>query len=223
MTKNSAGAISKQAKPGSRKASKTRKSARTRARILEAAARLVSERAGVDFQMAEIAERCDMSKGALYYYFRDRDAILAEIFDKSIDDFVAKLEEAVRGPSSPSEVLEHLSKVFAACVSEGGTLVFAIGHDLGGAGLLPRIESRLDNLLSMVERQLSIAREQGLVRDDIDLHFSADCMCGAFFLAAIDLIKSGTPIDAEKFADRLSRFVMLGIAVPGAHDAPQAS
>ena len=77
MTKNSAGAISKQAKPGSRKASKTRKSARTRARILEAAARLVSERAGVDFQMAEIAERCDMSKGALYYYFRDRDAILA--------------------------------------------------------------------------------------------------------------------------------------------------
>ena len=215
MTNNGAAAISKQAKPGSRTASKTRKSVRTRARILEAAAQLVSECGGVDFQMAEIAERCDMSKGALYYYFRDRDAILAEIFDKSIDDFVAKLEEAVRGSSSPSGVLEHLSK--------GGTLVFAIGHDLGGAGLLPRIESRLDNLLSMVERQLSIAREQGLVRDDIDLHFSADCMCGAFFLAAIDLIKSGAPIDAEKFADRLSRFVMLGIAVPGAHDASQAS
>ena len=223
MTKNGVDAISKQAKPGSRTASRTRKSVRTRARILGATAQLVSERGGVDFQMAEIAERCDMSMGALYYYFRDRDAILAEIFDKSIDDFVAKLEEAVRGSSSPSEVLEHLSKVFAACVSEGGTLVFAIGHDLGGAGLLPRIESRLDNLLSMVERQLSIAREQGLVRDDIDLHFSADCMCGAFFLAAIDLIKSGAPIDAEKFADQLSRFVMLGIAVPGAHNASQAS
>lgn len=207
--------VRKGATLGVRAASKTRKSARTRARILEAAAELVGERGGVGFQMSEIAQRCEISKGALYYYFRDRDAILSEVFDQSIDEFVRRLEGAASESATPAEVLARICRAFAEGVSEGGTLVFAIGHDLGnGVGLITQIESRLGQVISMVEGQLERARADGLIRRDIDAHFSAHCVAGAFFLAATERIKEGGVLDTEVFADQLAEFVMMGVGSP---------
>ena len=62
-----------------RAAFKTRKSAKTRGRIMEAASRLMVERHGMHFNMSEVSERCRMSKGSLYYYFQDKDDLVEEI------------------------------------------------------------------------------------------------------------------------------------------------
>ena len=66
-----------------RSGAKTRKSAATREKIMAAATELMVERGNTDFQMSEVSARCQMSKGALYYYFADKGALVQAIFDAS--------------------------------------------------------------------------------------------------------------------------------------------
>lgn len=77
-----------------RSGAKTRKSAATREKIMTAATELMVERGNTDFQMSEVSARCQMSKGALYYYFADKGALVQAIFDASIDDLVNQIEGA---------------------------------------------------------------------------------------------------------------------------------
>lgn len=55
------------------------KSARTRRRILEAAARVLSRRGYAGTRMAEIAELAELRVPAIYYYFPHRDAVVEEV------------------------------------------------------------------------------------------------------------------------------------------------
>lgn len=55
------------------------KSARTRRRILESAAQVLSRRGYAGTRMAEIADLADLRLPAIYYYFPTRDAIVEEV------------------------------------------------------------------------------------------------------------------------------------------------
>ncbi|MDD7925060.1 TetR/AcrR family transcriptional regulator [Actinomycetospora chibensis] len=55
------------------------KSARTRRRILESAAHVLSRRGYAGTRMAEIADLADLRLPAIYYYFPTRDAIVEEV------------------------------------------------------------------------------------------------------------------------------------------------
>ena len=55
---------------------RTKKSAATRKRIMHETTKLMLARGNTNFKMSEISDRARLSKGALYYYFSDREALL---------------------------------------------------------------------------------------------------------------------------------------------------
>ena len=99
--------MAKQAgQPGMHPGAKTSKSAATRERIMEAATDLMVERGGTGFQIGEVSERCGMSKGALYYYFADKGALVQAIFDRSMEGLVSDVETVVaQAPSARASIL----------------------------------------------------------------------------------------------------------------------
>lgn len=80
---------------GGRAEARTRKSAVTREKIMEAAAELMVERGGTDFQMMEVSSRCEMSKGSLYYYFADKGELVRAVMDRSVEALVDAVERVV--------------------------------------------------------------------------------------------------------------------------------
>ena len=86
-------------------AKNSRKSQATRARIMQTATDFISERGSTDFQMNEISDRCNLSKGALYYYFIDKADLMDAIFDQVIGDLVEQVEEAVSTAHTPLETI----------------------------------------------------------------------------------------------------------------------
>jgi TetR/AcrR family transcriptional regulator len=70
--------------------------------ILGAAARLFSERGVADVTMSEIASRAGLRQASLYYWFRRKEEILAEIVEQVNRvplDFVLKLEDEAGDPA----------------------------------------------------------------------------------------------------------------------------
>lgn len=195
---------------------RTRKSAETRERILRAATDLIAETGGIDFQMSDVAERCDMSKGSLYYYFTDRDAIVEEIFGRGIDELVASLEEVVTHARSAHEALQGLCDEFGRRAQAGGTVVLAMAVELlqGGSRMLPMVETRFQGLAKLVETQLERAKGEGVVREDVDPALAASCICGTFLFAAIrQMARGGEEVDMKDFSDQLMEFVIRGVGV----------
>ncbi|MBQ6521218.1 MAG: TetR/AcrR family transcriptional regulator [Atopobiaceae bacterium] len=93
---------------------------------MQTATDFISERGSTDFQMNEISDRCNLSKGALYYYFIDKADLMDAIFDQVIGDLVEQVEEAVSTAHTPLETIAGIVKTLVKCIRSERPLVFAM-------------------------------------------------------------------------------------------------
>lgn len=197
--------------------SKVSKSERTREKILRAAGDLIVERGNTDFQMSDVADRCNMSKGALYYYFRDRDGVVEEIFTRVVDDFAAKQERAVANSRSAEEALKGLIHIFCETVHDGGLFVLAISSGMlrGGMAMSPEVYTRFNRIANLVTVQVERAQKEGLVRPDVDPDISAVTICGGILSgAARQIYKHPEVLDPDEVTEELYRIMINGIGTP---------
>lgn len=73
---------------------RSRKGAKTRARLLEAAKEVFEEQGWVDTRIGDITARAGLSHGAFYHYFDSKEQIFREIAEQ-LDDLLAEPMESV--------------------------------------------------------------------------------------------------------------------------------
>jgi AcrR family transcriptional regulator len=149
------------------------KSARTRARILDAAA-VVFSRQGYGARLSDIAERAGIQTGSLYYHFESREALVAEVLRMGIETSWQAVRAAVEsmGPG-----VTHVDRL-AAAVRAHTMSVLSIGHY---ASAQARIVGHVPKAVSEEHRRdqrrygdywnelLRAASEAGELRPDVDL------------------------------------------------------
>lgn len=202
-----------------RSSAKTRKSAATRERIMAAATDLMVERGNTDFQMSEVSLRCNMSKGALYYYFSDKEALVEAIFDRSIDDLVDSVESAVAAASSAVEALVRITHEITKRVSSGSPLALAMTREVFDANnsVLPSVETHFARIISIITAQLERSKIEGVVRQDVDTHLAALAISGAFIVPPLTLESGGANgMDAIDTADSLIDIIINGMGTESA-------
>src|SRR4051812_27275036 len=90
--------------------------ARNRARLLAAAKDVFAER-GLDATMDEIARRAGVGVGTAYRRFRNRDDLIAALFEERLDEFMGNLDRALADPDpwrALSSFLERSMEMQAA-------------------------------------------------------------------------------------------------------------
>jgi TetR/AcrR family transcriptional regulator, cholesterol catabolism regulator len=87
------------------------KYARTRARILDAAAYVLSRQGYAGTRLSDVAERANIQTPAIYYYFPSRDALIEEVMASGLADMREQLESTLAGlpPDTPA-----IDKILAA-------------------------------------------------------------------------------------------------------------
>lgn len=193
---------------------KTRKSAETRERIIRAAQELMQETGGTDFQMKDVADRCKMSKGSVYYYFRDRTDLVQEIFDRTLASFSERLATCVEESETAADALEAASSAFFEEVSSGGPgfLAMALQVVQSTSVTLEDVEGRLEVVGVHVRRLVTRAVEEGLFRSDIDVDIAARSIFGMFFFAAMGAHGTGlAPEEASVYARKYVDLMMQGL------------
>lgn len=192
---------------------KTAKSAATREKIMAAATQLMVERGGTGFQIGEVSDRCNMSKGALYYYFADKGSLVQAIFDRAMEGLVADVEAAVaQAPSSRASIL-GLVGALAHAVRPGSALTLALAHGIWDVEheVLPHIKEHMERIIAVLEAQLERAKVEGLVKPDANSHLVAVAIIGAFAISEY----AGEAVDAagdpEAFAHGVLDVVFHGI------------
>jgi len=123
----------------------TRKSAARRVAILRSAAAAFSRRGYHGASVEAIARALRMTKGSLYYYFRDKEDILFACHDYSLGLALGLLDQVRRAPVGPEEKLRRLVDGFVRLIADelhGTALTLEI--DALGPARRRRIVARRD-------------------------------------------------------------------------------
>jgi AcrR family transcriptional regulator len=80
--------------------------------IVDTSARLFAERGYHATGLTELCEANDLGKGALYHYIGSKEALLAAIHDRVMDEVIAGADRAAAAGGSPSEQLAMLGSEY---------------------------------------------------------------------------------------------------------------
>ncbi len=140
-----------------------RDAAQNRTRILEAARAAVAE--SNDVPLNEIAKRAGVGQGTLYRHFPNREALLAEVYRRDVEELVVAASALLTG-HQPVEALRHwLDRVIDYADIKRGVLAaleVAAWQDLAAHSHNP-IEGALGHLLDA-------GKAAGSIRADVDAH-----------------------------------------------------
>jgi len=108
-----------------------------RLQILKSAAVAFRRRGYYGTSVEEIARDLEMTKGNLYYYFRDKEEILFACHQYALDILLKMLKRVETGPRSPEERLRRVIAVFIHTMIDelGGTTLMMDIHPLSPARL----------------------------------------------------------------------------------------
>jgi len=144
-------------------------------RILDAAERCMA-RYGLRVSMRDVAAEAGLSRGSVYRYYADRDALVGAVLERTADRFVGAAATAVDAHTTLADQVAEAA-------------VFIRTH-LGDEGLTLRLPGERDSLLAammtagggrLVERwddfwlpRLAAAAQRGEVRPDLDHRQAAE-------------------------------------------------
>jgi AcrR family transcriptional regulator len=113
--------------------------------ILDAAARVITDRGLAETRIQDIAERCGVSPGLILYYFDSKDRLLVEALTHANDQFYLRLSRELRRMPSATE---QLARVI----------------ELSVPGLLPEFE-RLDEWALWLEIWVRALRDPAMAKE----------------------------------------------------------
>jgi TetR/AcrR family transcriptional regulator, fatty acid metabolism regulator protein len=149
---------------------RTRRSARTRERILAAATEVFARRGFHGARVADIAEVAGIAYGLVYHHFRNKDEILAAIFSERWSIYVRYIDDMAGSQQSFREQVTHLVHFWVETWRQEPHLMtvmineisrsyeFIDSHDVGTVLVA----------FDAVERLIVRAQERGEVRADLD-------------------------------------------------------
>ncbi|WP_460935982.1 TetR/AcrR family transcriptional regulator [Phycicoccus ginsengisoli] len=138
--------------------------ARNRARLLDSATTLFSER-GVETSLDDVAKAAGVGIGTLYRHFPTRDDLVLAVYGAQIDGLDQRSRELSTG-EDPGAALREWMRGFVAfyAVKQGMvTLLRAMMND----GRSEHFEHTRETLRLAAERMLAPAIEAGVIRDDV--------------------------------------------------------
>ena len=92
------------------------KSARTRQRILDAAARVFREQGYAGARLADIAAAAGTKAGSLYYHFESREALVEEVLDEGLDRAFGETRRRVEALPAGTPSIDRLATAIRAHV-----------------------------------------------------------------------------------------------------------
>jgi AcrR family transcriptional regulator len=209
----------------------TNKGARTRQRILDAAAKLLGERGPDGLATADIAKEAGMSKGSVYYYFTDCEQIVREVVLGEVESMVGRFERAAAQALSAHEALARISDSFMEMLWKDRALIRFVLSRVPLAGSMVATDDAeasselADRLLNLIATQIERGKREGSVRPELDPANTASLLLGVFLAVAACGVKEAeaTPEAYEQLRANLLNFVSYGLVAVPAASAPAAS
>jgi AcrR family transcriptional regulator len=156
-----------------------------RSAILRAARKEFFEKGFRSVTVENIARRAELSKGAIYLYFKSKEEIYAQILLRDIDKLHERVETLLDTSKSASENLRQFSEAYAAFFISDRELFrifmnFMIQHN--AVHFTPNINDHIvrstNQTVSIIEQMLQMGIERGEFPQELDVRICRNALWG---------------------------------------------
>jgi AcrR family transcriptional regulator len=185
----------------------------TREGILEAAARIFSEKGYHATSMQDIAKAVNLQKASLYYHFSSKQEILAEILDHALDLINNRLELVLSQSLSPDEKLRQAMVSYFQTIAENKNLSAVLLLEL--KSLDPELKTDQASRRRKFERlwkDLIVEGKQQGVFGDVDPSLTGRAILGVMNWA-ITWYRSDGGRSAREIADLFADLLLHGLLI----------
>jgi TetR/AcrR family transcriptional regulator, cholesterol catabolism regulator len=160
------------------------KSERTRSRILNAAARVLSVKGYAGTRLSDVAEYAQLQAPAIYYYFASREDLIEEVMYAGIAEMRTHLQDALDALPPTTTAMDKIMVAVEAHLRHQLELSDYASATIRNAGQIPeRLRARQlkeDAAYGRIWRRLfDDARADGELRDDLDTRIAQLLVIGA--------------------------------------------
>ncbi|MCD2195857.1 TetR/AcrR family transcriptional regulator [Actinomycetospora endophytica] len=148
----------------------TPKGARTRARIVEAAAALIHARGVASTTLEEVKVAAEVSGSQMYHYFPDKNELLQAVIDYQADTIVKHNRRALGSPKGVEAWRKMVVAGVGSTQGKGGCALGSLGGQLAESDPEARalIAAGFDQWAAALSDGLRSLRAEGRLRYDID-------------------------------------------------------
>lgn len=148
-----------------------------REHILTATYELLRDKGIARLTTREIAERAGTSEGSIFYHYRNREGLLAAVFEQALAPLIELREQGV-GTQSLPETLDTFTATVEQFLERAVVVMFASQADLdlrtGLHGFLAANQDRRPQRgIDLIGDYLTTLQEAGRIRPDIDVRAAA--------------------------------------------------
>jgi TetR/AcrR family transcriptional regulator, cholesterol catabolism regulator len=160
------------------------KSAQTRARILDAAARVLSIKGYAGLRLSDVAEQAELQAPAIYYYYPSRDDLIEEVMWVGIADTRRHVAAALDDLPADSSPMDRLLAAVEAHLRHLLEISDYATASIRNAGQVP-LEIRKRQIVEeerygeIWRRLINDMARSGELRADLDLYLAQMLMLGA--------------------------------------------
>jgi TetR/AcrR family acrAB operon transcriptional repressor len=167
-----------------------------------------------------IATAAGVTKGALYYHFRDKEELLFEAVKDRIAEFEERVVGSVTPVDDPAGALAEIARVCVHIATKDNLRRFILTLMVEALDTYPRLSQAFRDILRRFRSYLAgivrVGQEQGVFRNDIDAVIAAELFAGGVIGAELQHYQDPERVDLavamEAVVDQL--LCWLGSAAP---------
>jgi TetR/AcrR family fatty acid metabolism transcriptional regulator len=182
--------------------------------ILRAAIDVFADRGFFNAQVADVARAAGVAAGTVYLYFRSKDDILIQLFERTMRDAFAEVKAAAADVNDPAERLRLLARLHLARLGRDRNLAIVFQVELRqSVKFMERLSSTLlRDYLGQIRTAFADGQAAGVFRADFNPTTAAKMFFGALDEMATNWILSGRRYSLEADADPVVDLFLRGAA-----------
>ena len=194
---------------------KMKKSARTKATLLQAALKHFSNTGYSATSIQDIVDEADFTKPTLYYYFNSKADLFSALIEEALKDFHLLFKQTVSSGGTVRDVLLNLLLTSSKQAQERGSLVRLIQYSFSAAEKeIPYREKCLQEALKLpqiLEDYFAKEIQSGNFKSKYDAHDIAETLLGTItHLTNKQLVRKEPPI-SRKRAETIADMFLSGV------------
>jgi len=188
-----------------------------RAEIVAAVLRLAAGSGPAEITTARIAAELELSQGALFRHFPNKEAIRVAAMDWVADSLLHVLETAARGATTPLEALRAVFMAHVDFIVDHPGVPSLLFHELQQPLDTPvkrRVREILKRYRTMLIGLLEVAREHGEATADVDVAAAATLFIGTVQGLMMQAMLAGNARGMRQNAEPVFAVWLRGIRAP---------
>jgi TetR/AcrR family fatty acid metabolism transcriptional regulator len=175
-----------------------------RALILDAAIKVFADKGYHGSRVSDIAGEAGIAYGLVYHYFKNKEEILATIFEERWSGFIEAVNDIASGPTATADKLVSVAALIlnAYRVRPDWVKVLVLEIQRSSRFSEPGQLRAVGRLFDAVARILRAGQERGELRDDLDPGVACYVFVGALDLVITSLVLGVTRIEGGEADER---------------------